>query len=176
VFFDEFGFSFLEPLATTWARKGKRPILQRTARDRRVLSTAVALTMLGKIYKCHFEGSIKSDEVIISLQHLQYHLSGRWFFLIWDRARTHEGKKTLAYLAAHAEIDVEELPAYAPELNPEEYCHGNVKHYLKNACHIDKTDMRQTLNRGFARLRRRPDLLLNFFHAAGLSVQQLQLT
>jgi hypothetical protein len=36
--------------------------------------------------------------------------------------------------------------------------------------------MRQMLNRGFARLRRRPDLLLSFFHAAGLSVQQLQLT
>jgi len=174
VFFDEFGFSFLEPLATTWARKGKRPILRRTARDRRVLSTAVALTMSGKIYKCHFEGSIKSDQVITSLQHLQQHLSGR-IILIWDRARTHKSRKTQTYLATHTEISVEELPAYAPELNPEEYCHGNVKHHLKNARPIDKTEMRQMLNRGFARLRRRPDLLLSFFHAAGLSVRQLQL-
>jgi transposase len=174
VFFDEFGFSFLEPLATTCARKGKRPILRRTARDRRVLSTAVALTMSGKIYKCHFEGSIKSDQVITSLQHLQQHLSGR-IILIWDRARTHKSRKTQTYLATHTEICVEELPAYAPELNPEEYCHGNVKHHLKNARPIDKTEMRQMLNRGFARLRRRPDLLLSFFHAAGLSVRQLQL-
>lgn len=175
MFFDEFGFSFLEPVATTWARKGKRPILRRTARDRRVLSTAVALTMSGKIYKCHFEGSIKSEQVITSLQHLQYYLSGR-IILIWDRARTHKSKKTQAYLAAHAEISAEELPAYAPELNPEEYCHGNVKNHLKNARPADKTEMRQMLNHGFARLRHRPDLLLSFFHAAGLSVRQLQLT
>lgn len=31
------------------------------------------------------------------------------------------------------------------------------------------------LNLGFARLRRRPDLILSFFHAAGLSVRQLRL-
>ena len=76
-------------------------------------------------------------------------------------------------MAAHPEIFVEELPAYAPELNPEEYCHGNVKHHLKNARLTDKTQMRQLLNGGFARLRLRPYLLLSFFHAAGLSVRQL---
>jgi transposase len=130
--------------------------------------------MSGKIYKRHFEGSMKSDQLIATLQHLQHHLSGR-IILIWIRARTHKSKKTQAYLATHAEISVEELPAYAPELNPEEYCHGNVKNHLKNARPADKTEMRQMLNRGFARLRLRPDLLLSFFHAAGLSVRQLQL-
>lgn len=175
MFFDEFGFSYLEPLATTWARKGKRPVLRRVTRDRRVLSTAVALTMSGKICKCHFEGSIKSDQVIATLEHVQRYVPGK-IILIWDRARTHKSKKTQAFLAAHPEICVEELPAYAPELNPEEYCHGNVKHHLKNARLTDKGQMRQMLNRGFARLRRRPDLLLSFFHAAGLSVRQLQLT
>jgi transposase len=174
MFFDEFGFSYLEPLATTWARKGKRPVLRRVARDRRVLSTAVALTMSGKIYKRHFEGSMKSEQLIETLQHLKRHLNGR-IILIWDRARTHKSKKTQTYLAAHTEISVEELPPYAPELNPEEFCHGNVKNHLKNARPADKTEMRQMLNRGFARLRRRPDLLLSFFHAAGLSVRQLQL-
>jgi len=174
VFFDEFGFSFLEPVATTWARKGKRPVLRRTTRDRRVLSTGVALTMSGKIYKRHFEGSMKSEQLIATLQHLQHYLRGK-IILIWDRARTHKSKMTQAYLATHTEISVEELPAYAPELNPEEYCHGNVKNHLKNARPADKIEMRQMLNRGFARLRHRPDLLLSFFHAAGLSVRQLQL-
>lgn len=145
------------------------------ARDRRVLSTAVALTISGKIYKRHFEGSIKSDQVIATLQHVQRHVPGT-IILIWDRARTHKSHKTQTYLAAHPEIHMEELPAYSPELNPEEYCHGNVKHHLKNAQPINKAEIRKILNRGFARLRHRPDLLLGFFHAAGLSVQQLQLT
>lgn len=175
MFFDEFGFSFQEALATTWARIGKRPVFRRVTRDRRALSTAVALTLSGKIYKRHFLGSIKSEQLIESLEHLQRYVAGK-IILIWDRARIHLSRKTRAYLAKHPEIIVEELPAYAPELNPEEYCHGNVKQHLKNARPVDKDEIRSMLDQGFVRLRRRPDLLLSFFHAAGLSVKQLWLT
>jgi transposase len=175
VFFDEFGFSFQESLATTWARKGRRPVLRRVTRDRRALSTAVALTLSGKIYKRHFSGSIKSAQLIEALQPLQRHVSGQ-LILIWDRARIHLSLTTRTYLANHPEIMVEELPAYAPELNPEEYCHGNVKHHLKNARPSTKAEILSSLDRGFGRLRHRPDLLLSFFHAAGLSVKQLWLT
>lgn len=83
---------------------------------------------------------------------------------------------TKAYLHQHPEILIEELPAYAPQLNPEEYCHGNIKQHLRNARLITKEEIRSMLDRGFARLRRRPDLLLGFFRTAGLSVTQLQLT
>src|SRR5512143_328891 len=72
-------------------------------------------------------------------------------------------------------IDVELLPAYSPELNPEEYCHGNVKQGLKNARPTCKSEMRSMLDRGFASLRHRPDLLLSFFHRACLSVRKLRL-
>jgi len=82
----------------------------------------------------------------------------------------------LAYLSNHPEIDVALLPAYAPELNPEEYCHGNLKHHLRNVRPSNKSEMRSMLDKGFARLRRRPDLLLGFFHAAGVPVRQLKLT
>lgn len=73
--------------------------------------------------------------------------------MIWNRARTHKSKKTQAFLALHPEINPEELPPYAPELNPEEFCYGNVKHHLKNARPCDKNEMRQMLNGGLARLR-----------------------
>jgi transposase len=135
----------------------------------------VALTLSGRIYKRHFEGAMHSEQVIETLQHVQRHIPGK-IILIWDRASIHISKKTRNYLREHPEIMVEELPAYAPELNPEEYCHGNVKQRLKNARPANKTEIRSMLDRGFARLRRRPDLLLSFFHAAGLPVRQLRLT
>lgn len=175
MFWDEFGFSFQEPLATTWARTGRRPVLRRVTADRRALSSAVALTLSGKIYKRHFEGAMRSAQIVEALQHLQQHLPGS-LILIWDRARIHLSQTTQAYLCAHPEIRVEELPAYSPELNPEEYCHGNVKQHLRNARPFNKDEIRSMLDRGFARLRQRPDLLLSFFHAAGLSVKQLRLT
>ena len=111
----------------------------------------------------------------MALKHVQQQIPGK-IILIWDRASIHTSKKTKAYLRSQSEIRVEELPAYAPQLNPEEYCHGNVKKHLKNARPESKEEIRSMLDRGFARLRRRPDLLIGFFHAAGLSVRQLRLT
>ena len=144
-------------------------------KERRALSTAVALTLSGRIYKRHFEGSVNSQKLIEALDHLRRHISGK-IILIWDRAWIHRSQITQAYLQDHPEIMIEELPAYAPELNPEEYCHGNVKQSLKNARPANKEEVRSLLDRGFARLRQRPDLLLSFFHAASLSVRQLRLT
>lgn len=116
VFWDEFGFSFQERLAPTWARKGKRPVFQRVTYDRHALSTAAALTLSGKIFKRHFEGAIRSEQTIQALKHLQRHIPGK-IILIWDRARIHTSKKVLGYLSKHSEIRVELLPAYAPELD-----------------------------------------------------------
>jgi transposase len=140
--------------------------------DRRGVSTAVGLTLSGKLFKRHFRGSLHSEQVIVSLQHLLRQLP-RGFVLIWDRASIHKSKATQGFLRAHPEIRVEVLPAYAPDLNPEEYCHGNVKARVRNATPGDVRQVQHLLDRGFARLRRRPDLLLHFFHAAGLPVRQL---
>ena len=114
VFIDEFGFSFQEPLGRTWAPCGQRPVVKRVTTKRRVLSTAVALTLSGKIYKQHVPGSFNALAVIAVLKHLERYLPNR----IWDRASIHRDRRVKAYLAAHPEISVEWLPAYAPELNP----------------------------------------------------------
>ena len=117
---------------------------------------------------------MSAEQVVRFLKHLQQHVPGN-IILIWDRARIHTGAAAQDCLQAHPEIRQELLPAYAPELNPEEYCRGNVKRYLKNARPEDKKEMQTLLNRGFARLRRKPALLLKFFHSAGLNVRQFQL-
>jgi len=144
-------------------------------KERRAISTTVALTLSGKIYKKHFEGSVKSENLVAAVEHMRSQIQGKKIILIWDRARIHKSKVAKYYLQQHPEIFIEELPAYAPQLNPEEYCHGNVKQHLRNASPKTKEDIRSMLNLGFARLRRRPDLILSFFHAAGLSVRQLRL-
>lgn len=172
MFFDEFGYSFLEPLGHTWAPRGHPPILRRVTSQRRELSTAVGLTLSGKIYKCHFEHSIKALDIITALQHIQRHVRGR-IVLVWDRAPTHKARTASEHLATQADVYVEWLPGYAPEINPEEYCHGNAKRHLKNATPADKGQVRKMLDREFARIRRRPDLILGFFHHAGLTVRQL---
>ena len=125
--------------------------------------------MSGKIYKQYFEGGMSSQEVITTFDHLRRFIPDG-FILICDQAPIHQSEDTLRYFFEHLEIIVEPLPKYAPELNPEEYCHGNVKAHLANATPQDRPQVRQLLDRGFARLRKRPDLLLGFIRAAGMIV------
>ncbi|MBI5951251.1 MAG: transposase [Chloroflexi bacterium] len=145
------------------------------ADDRRALSMAVALTLSDKIYERHFDGAIRSEQIIGTLNHLHGHVRGQ-IILIWDRVRIHISKKVQGYLSEHPEIHIELLPAYTPEFNPEEYGHDNVKQHLRNARPSNKNEIHLMLDHGFAHLRRQPDLLLSFFHATGLSVRQLWLT
>ncbi len=58
---------------------------------------------------------------------------GRPLIVIWDRSQAHRARVVKEYLATDRKISVEWLPPYAPELNPEEYCHGNVKERIWNA-------------------------------------------
>ena len=172
MFEDEVDFSFLEAVGTTWSPCGRPPVLRRVSRQRRELSTLIGLTLSGKVYKRHFGQALQAEDVIVGLAHLQRHLRGR-FILIWNRSSTHKAKKAQAYLATHPEIMVEWLPAYALELNPEEYCHGNVKKRLKNLMPHEVLELRKKVDIGFARIRQRRDLILGFFHHAGLVVKEL---
>jgi transposase len=168
---DETGWLFNAPTGTTWAPIGKTPVLRRISK-RRELSTLIGLTITGRIYKRHFTKSVSGMEVVETLHHFGRHIHGP-LLIIWDRSRPHRSKVVQNYLTTHPEIYIEWLPPYAPELNPEEYCHGNVKQHLRNATPNSVAEMRQQVDCGFARIRKSPDLLLGFFHQAGLKLKQL---
>lgn len=172
MFVDEFGQSFVEAPAPTWAPRGKTPVLKRMGKYRRESSTLAGLSVSGKLCKRHFKGSIKGKDIVTGLKHLDRQIPGRKI-VVWDQSRTHRSKPVKAYLANNEHFLVETLPAYAPELNPEEYCHGHAKQQAKNHTAASVADMRKHIDRDFAWLRRQPDLLLGFFHHAGLTLKQL---
>lgn len=132
----------------------------------------VALTITGKIFKKHFDKAINVEKLIVGLKHFRRWIEGP-IILIWDRSPVHRARDVTAFLGQHPEIHIEWLPPYAPELNPEEYCHGNVKAGLRNGVFHSKAEIRKNLDKGFARLRRRPDILLGCFQHAGLKINQL---
>lgn len=93
---------------------------------RRVLSTAIGLCLSGRIYKRHFGRAIRGPDSVTFLRHLRRQIGGP-MVVIWDRLQAHRSKEVKAYLAGHRDVMIERLPPYAPDLNPEEGCHGNVK-------------------------------------------------
>ncbi len=170
VFIDETGFSYRIDTGTTWAPKGRTPQLRRVS-ERRQVSTSIGLTTSGGISKKHFGHAIHGEDTVAHLEHLGRQVPGPKI-IIWDRLQAHRSEAVKAFLGEHPEIDVEWLPPYAPELNPEESCHGNVKDRMTGATPESEAEIRAQADRGFARLRRRPDLLLGFFHHAGLSIKR----
>lgn len=67
-------------------------MFRRVTKERRSISTAVALTLSGKIYKKHFEGSVNSENLVLAVEHMRSQIQDRKIILIWDRARIHKVK------------------------------------------------------------------------------------
>jgi transposase len=82
-----------------------------------------------------FPGPIRGPQVIEFLTHLLRHLPGR-LLVIWDGLPAHRSRLVQHWVAGQrARLELERLPAYAPELNPVEYLWGYWKqHELPNFC------------------------------------------
>jgi len=84
---EETGFSCRAKTGTTWAPRGQPPVLRRVS-QRRALSTAIGLTLSGRIDTRHFAPAICGDDIVITLRHFQRHVPGP-LIIIWDRLNAH---------------------------------------------------------------------------------------
>lgn len=118
----------------------------------------------------HFQGTIRWPQVIIALRYLRRRI-GRPLIVVWDRLSAHRAQPVQEFIAAHPEdYEIEWLPTYAPELNPEELCNSAVKREMLNAVPTSIAELRRMARRSFIRLGRRPTVLHGFFRHVGLSV------
>ncbi len=114
---------------------------------------------------------IRQQQVVEFLRNLRRHYRGP-IILIWDSLQAHRGKQVQNYLARHAQIHVEVLPGYAPELNPNEYVWGYLKgRTLAHYCPNDVMEVNRMLRKKTRNLPRRRDLLRGFFKATRLSLR-----
>ena len=130
---------------------------------RREVSSVVAITPDGRLYARHFRTSVSSRTVILALRYFRRQI-GTPLLVIWDRLNAHRSRATTGFIAAHAQdYAVAYLPAYAPELNPEEQCNAFVKRALANALPDSVADLHRLARREFVRLQSRPKMIVSFF-------------
>lgn len=165
---DEAGFYLLAGVVRSYAPCGQTPVL-RVPLTRDHLSVISGITLHGQLLTQMQEHAFDSAGVVCFLRHLRVHLGER-LLIIWDGAPIHSEGAVKAFLTTEAggQIRVEQLPGYAPDLNPSE----GVWDYLKNvelrnvACH-SLLELRQQLRRGMARLRQKPHLICSFIKHYG---------
>lgn len=109
-----------------YAPKGKTPVAKLNAK-RTSTNMISAVTNQGKVRFKVFGGTMNTDILIDFCKHL-IKSAKRKVCLILDNLRVHHAKIFKAWLKESSEeIEVFYLPAYSPELNPDEYLNGDLK-------------------------------------------------
>jgi len=113
--------------ARGFAPKGQTPLLKRPAQALR-LNVISSVTNQGKarfmIYRQNFTAQI----FLTFLNQIIRGAKGQPVIVIVDNLRVHHAKPVKEWLAINrARITVEYMPAYSPELNPDEYLNSDLK-------------------------------------------------
>ena len=109
-----------------YSPKGKTPVIALSAK-RTSINMISAITNQGKVRFHLFEGSMNAKKLIDFMKGLIKDAKKK-VYLILDNLRVHHANKVREWLAQHAdEISVFYLPAYSPELNPDEYLNCDLK-------------------------------------------------
>jgi transposase len=153
----------------TYAPMGQTPILREWwTRDH--LSAISAISLAGKLYFHCQDHALNSTDVVAFLEHLLREVQGR-MILIWDGAPIHRSQVIREFLAngAAQRLHLERLPAYAPELTPDEGVWQQLKGVeLRNVCCVDVPHLHDELHSAVKRVRRKPRIIQGCFQGAGL--------
>ena len=168
VWVDEAG-CYLLPLALrTWAPRGQTPILQ-VPLTHDHLSAISAITLDGRLFLQVREDSSDGEAVVDLLRVVLRQIPGK-LLVIWDGSPIHHGQAVKDFLRAGAakRLQLEQLPGYAPDLNPDEGIWNYLKRVeLANVCCADLGDLRHHLLRAGVRLRHKPEVVRACSHQCG---------
>jgi transposase len=176
VFLDESGFMLTPTVRRTWAPQGAKPILSCWDRHDR-LSAISCITVSPRQGRLNFYFTLLPDNVnataahtVAFLQALKEQLGGP-FTVIWDGSNIHSrGRLVKEYLTQHPEIVAENLPSYAPELNPDEGVWGWTKYgRLANLAAANTRDLRDRIHQEFGFLKENRHLLDSFIQETELN-------
>ena len=171
MFIDEAGFYLLPGLVRTYAPRGETPVLS-SFQTYDHLSIMSGVTMGGKLYTLVRDAALTSLEGVVFLKHVRRETKSK-LLVIWDGSPIHRREvTTFMQNGGPSHIHLEQLPPYAPELNPDEGVWEQLKNVeMRNLSCKDLNHLRIELNLAINRLRSKPRLIQSFFAGAKLSIK-----
>src|SRR3954447_18031353 len=177
VFLDEAGFMLTPTVRRTLAPRGKTPVLPALARHDRI--SAISCVTLGiqaeqpdLYFELMPEGlNVTAEDIVAFLDDLRRELPGP-LTVIWDRHNIHSrSRRVNQWLAQQEGVVLEDLPASAPALNPDEMVWAWLKYgRLCNLTPADIRELRDHLTTELEWAAFDGELLAGFFNHAHLGV------
>jgi len=163
-FADESGIRSDYHAGTTWAAVGQTPVVKATG-ARFSLNMLSAVNALGHFRFMTVEGRVNATVFGDFLRRLIIGMD-RKIFLIVDGHPTHKAKMVKQFVEENnKKIEIFFLPAYSPELNPDELAWAHVKTKIAKATTQTKSELKSTVKKIMKRLQKMPHIVKSFFHA-----------
>jgi transposase len=171
VWVDQSGFYLLPMAVRTWAPRGQTPILT-VPLTHDHLAAISGITAAGRLFMQTQQDAFHSPDVVRFLRLLLRKIRGK-LLVIWDGAPIHRGQPIKDFLrqGAAKRLHLEQLPGYAPELNPDEGIWNYLKRVeLGNVCCRNLRELATALRRAKERLRHKRSVIQACFFQAGYHV------
>lgn len=147
---------------TTWGKIGETPEVADSG-DRFSLKLISAVSPRGDMKFNCLEGRMNGARFVEFLKKLRAD-AGRPIIVIADNASYHHSGPVQRYVAqSQGEVMVEHLPAYCPELNPDEQVWNHAKARLAKRFVATKEEFKAALFSIMLSIQRTTDLILSFF-------------
>jgi transposase len=154
---------------TTWTPVGRTPIVQATG-ERDSVNMISAITPRGVLTFETYRGSVTSAVFIEFLEKLLDDASTPVYVIV-DNASQHTANAVTEYVATtKGRLKIFFLPAYSPELNPDEWVWQNIKnHQIGRKAVQRKSDFFELVTRALERLQSLPEVIIGFFRDPSLA-------
>ncbi len=162
-FADEAGIRSDYHAGTTWAPVGRTPVVKATG-ARFSLNMLSAVSAQGALRFMIHEGTVNATVFIDFCKRLLRDTDGP-VYLVVDGHPAHRARATAEFVAStDGQLKLFLLPAYSPELNPDEWVWKNVKHdRVGKTAVTSKDDLKATVISALRRLQKLPGLVRGFF-------------
>jgi transposase len=167
-FADEAGLRSDYHAGTTWAPVGRTPVVKATG-ARHSLNMISAVTAQGLLRFATYTGSFTAALFIDFCKKLIRDTAGP-VYLVVDGHPTHKAKTVKAFVAStEGRLTLFVLPAYSPQLNPDEWVWKNVKHDRVGRTSVTNADQfKAKIVGALRRLQAMPHIVRAFFADADL--------
>lgn len=179
---DEAGQNLRPPRVTTWAPRGRTPVVTVTGKGYgRVAVAGLVCAKPGERTRLMYRVLVRRGQpgevkgfgparfaVLLDAAHAQL---GAPLVLVWDNDRRHLSRAMRAAIEARAWLTVFQGPAYAPELNPAEGVWSVLKRGLANLAPHDVDQLTTLVKTKLKRMQYRPALLDGFIAQTGLLLE-----
>ena len=160
---DETACVSLPSVIKGYAPKGKTPVMEHTAK-RFKINMISSITNRGKLRFMVYEQNMDANLFVTFLERL-IKSSDNKIFLILDNLRVHHAKIVKTWVEKHkTQIALFYLPAYSPDINPDEYLNNDFKRNVnKEKIPINKKELTQNTEKFMKMLESNPSRVANYF-------------